>query len=114
LPGAKREVGAVRWIVPPIACLTLLVSGCSSDTESTLRQHATERTVTRFVAKHTGYRPTDMSCPSGVPAEVGTRLQCHFTGPDGPYTAYVRVLRVEGERVIDHIVTRPTRGGKPS
>ena len=32
--------------------------------------------------------------------------------PDGPYTAYVRVLRVEGERVIDHIVTRPTRSGE--
>ena len=89
----------------------LLVSGCGGGAESTLRPHATERTVTRFVAEHTGYRPTDTHCPAGVPAKPGTRLQCQFTGPDGPYIAYIRVLRVEGERVIDHIVTRPTGEG---
>jgi uncharacterized protein DUF4333 len=98
-------------MAPAIACLALLFIGCGSGAEATLRPHATERTVTRFVVEHTGYRPTDMHCPSGVPAEVGARLQCSFTGPDGPYTAYVRVLRVEGERVIDHIVTRPARSG---
>lgn len=64
--------------------------------------------MTTFVVKHTGYRPTDMSCPAGIPAEVGTRFQCHFSGPEGPYTAYVRILSVDGERVVDHIVTRPS------
>jgi hypothetical protein len=97
-----------------IVCLALVASGCGGDGDATLRVHATERTVARFVARHTGYRPPDVSCPSGVPAKVGTRLRCHFTGPDGPYVAYLRVLHVEGERVIDHIVTRPDRraGGR--
>ncbi len=89
-------------------CLALLASGCGGG-ESTLKQHATERTVAKLVARHTGFRPTDVTCPSGLPAKVGTRFQCHFTGPDGPYTAYVQVQKVEGERVVDHIVTRPTK-----
>lgn len=113
--GVGREQEGVRRTGLLIVCLALPFAGCGEGAESTLRQQATERTVTRFVARRTGYRPTDVHCPSGVPAEVGTRLQCHFTGPDGPYTAYIRVLRVEGERVMDHIVTRPTRSeGKPS
>ena len=49
-----------------------------------------------------------MRCPSGVPAKVGETFQCHFTGPEGPYTAYIRILKVEGEKAIDRIVTRPT------
>jgi hypothetical protein len=84
----------------------VLLCGCG---ESTLRVHETEQTIASFVAKHTAFRPTDVSCPSGISAKVGVRFQCHVTGPDGPYTAYVRVLSVEGEKVVDHIVTRPTR-----
>lgn len=87
-------------------CLVVLLAGCGET--STVRPHATERTVTSFVVKHTGYHPTDMRCPAGVPAEVGTRFRCYFSGPEGPYTAYVRILSVDGERVVDHIVTRPS------
>jgi hypothetical protein len=99
----------VRRIAPAIVCLAILLAGCGET--STIRPHATERTVTTFVVKHTGYHPADMRCPAGVPAEVGTRFQCHFSGPEGPYTAYVRILSVDGERVVDHIVTRPSRNG---
>lgn len=97
----------MRRVALSIACLTLVASSCGGSGDATLRVHATERTVSRFVARHTGYRPTDVTCPSGVPAKVGARLQCRFTGPDDLYVANVRVLHVEGERVIDHIVTRP-------
>jgi hypothetical protein len=93
-------------IGPAIVCATALLCGCG---ESTLKVHETEQTISNFVAKHTHYRPPDVSCPSGISAKVGVQFQCHFTGPDGPYTAYVRVLSVEGEKVIDHIATRPTR-----
>ncbi len=107
-PAADHKMATVRWAGPAIACLVaLLLSGCG---ESTIRRHATERTVSRFVVRHTGYRPADVRCPAGIPAEVGTRFRCHFTGPDGAYTAYVRILSVDGERVLDHIVTRPSRG----
>ena len=94
-----RQLGLV------IGCSLALLAGCG---ENTIKVRETEQTVTRFVAKQTAYRPTDMRCPSGESAEVGVKFQCHFTGPDGPYTAYLRVLRVDGEKVVYRIVTRPT------
>ncbi len=87
-----------------IGCSLVLLAGCG---ESTIKTDATEQTVTRFVAKQTGYRPTDVRCPSGESAEVGVKFQCHFTGPDGPYTAYLRVLSVDGEKAVFRIATRP-------
>jgi hypothetical protein len=89
-----------------MACLAILLAGCGES--STIRPHATEKTVSGFVAQHTGFRPRDVHCPAGIPATVGTKFQCHFSGPDGPYTAYVRIMHVDGERVLDHIVTRPS------
>ncbi len=73
---------------------------------STIRPHATEQTVADFVFKQTGFRPTDVRCPSGVQAKVGSTFECHFTGPDGPYGAQVRITSVHGQRAIDYIVTR--------
>lgn len=97
-------------IVIAVVCAGALSAGCG---EATLRTDKTEQTVARFVAEHTHFHPTDVRCPSGVPAKVGETFQCHFTGPDGPYTAYVRILEVEGEKVLDHIVTRPTGNRTP-
>lgn len=88
-----------------IGCSLVLLAGCG---EGTIRADETEQTVTRFVAKQTAYRPTDVRCPSGESAEVGVKFQCHFTGPDGRYTAYLRALSVDGEKVVYRIVTRPT------
>ena len=88
-----------------IGCSLILLAGCG---ESTIKADETEQTVTRFVAKQTAYRPTDVGCPSGESAEAGVKFQCHFTGPDGRYTAYLRVLSVDGEKVVYRIVTRPT------
>jgi Domain of unknown function (DUF4333) len=102
MAGVRRSVSSIVSLVT----LLLALSGCG---ESTTRPGATEQTVSKFVFKHTGFRPSDVRCPSGVPAKVGSKLECHFTGPDGPYTAYVRILKVHGERAVDHIVTRPSR-----
>lgn len=88
-----------------VGCALVVLAGCG---ESTIKVHETEQTVTRFVAKQTAFRPADVRCPSGESAEVGVRFRCHFTGPDGRYTAYLRVLRVDGEKVVYRIVTRPT------
>lgn len=87
------------------ACSLVLLAGCG---ESTIRAGETERTVTRFVAKQTAFRPTDVRCPPGESAKVGVKFRCHFTGPDGRYTAYLRVLSVDGEKVVYRIVTRRT------
>jgi len=95
----------MRRLGVTIGCFLVLLAGCG---ENTIKTEQTEQTVTRFVAKQTAFRPTDVRCPSGESAEVGVEFQCHFTGPDGPYTAYLRVLSVDGEKVVYHIVTRPT------
>jgi hypothetical protein len=86
-----------------IGCVAVLLTGCG---KSTIRPEATARTVTDFVFQHTRFRPTDVRCPSGVPAKVGSTFDCHFTGPDGPYVAHVLITSVNGERATDYIVTR--------
>ena len=86
-------------------CLAVVLAGCGV---STIRPRATEQTITDFVVKHTGFKPTDVRCPSGIRAKVGVTFDCHFTGPDGPYVAHVRITSVHGERVVDYIVTRPS------
>ena len=77
-------------------------------TERMVLVNAAEREVTDFVFSHTRFRPTDVVCPSGVLAHVGTQYQCHFTGPDGAYTAYVQITTVSGASASSKIVTRRT------
>lgn len=61
--------------------------------------------LSKFVYDRTGFRAADVTCPSGVPARAGQRFQCHFTGPDGKYIAYMTVARVRGSRVDYQIQT---------
>jgi Domain of unknown function (DUF4333) len=93
----------VRLIAPALVGVAILLTGCGA---ATIRPHATEQTVAGFVVTHTGFRPTDVRCPSGVPAKVGSTFDCHFTGPDGSNIAQVRITSVHGQRAIDYIVTR--------
>ena len=64
------------------------------------------QTVVDVVTESTGFRPTDVTCPSGVEAEVGQQFECQFTGPEGPYTAYMQITTVEGQYVEYAITTR--------
>ncbi len=73
--------------------------------QSIILQKPTERLVSRFVFQHTGVQPRDVTCPSREPAKVGQAFQCHFTGPDGKYTAYLLVTGVKGGRVDYRIQT---------
>jgi hypothetical protein len=88
-----------------IVCLPLLLAACGG---SVVLSQPTAQTVSNAVYRRFGFRPTDVSCPSGVPAKVGGRFQCHFTGPDGPYVAYLLIMSVHGQRVIYDIQTRRT------
>jgi hypothetical protein len=90
--GAALSVGVVA----------LQLAGCSS----TLKPDRTAQTVTDFVSSQTGFKPTDVSCPSGVKAEVGREFDCHFTGPEGPYTAHLKITKVNGEDVSFDIQSR--------
>ena len=67
------------------------------------------RSVADLVSRKTGFHPTDVRCPSGVEAKVGKTFECHFTGPEKkPYTAFMRIMEVHGQRVLFHIETRPS------
>jgi hypothetical protein len=50
-----------------------------------------------------------VTCPDGIEAKEGTEFECKFTGPDGDYTAHMKVTKVDGENVEFYIQTRPTR-----
>jgi hypothetical protein len=76
-----------------VASLALVVAGCGS----TIRPEGAAKSVTDFVKRETGFTPKDVTCPDGVAAEVGVEFDCHFTGPDGDYTARVKVTKVEGD-----------------
>ena len=101
---APAIIATLRQTRPLIVCLAaLLLSACG---QSQIKPRPSERTVADFVFTHTGFRPTDAQCPSGVPANVGGTFDCHFTGPDGRYTAHVRITSVKGQRAGYYITTR--------
>lgn len=86
----------MRRALIPLVLLPLALAGCG---KLVILAKPTSNTVSRFVFQNTGFRPTDVSCPSSVPAKVGQKLQCHFTGPDGKYVAYLVIKSVKGTRV---------------
>jgi Domain of unknown function (DUF4333) len=89
-----------------ILTLTALLAGCGT---STVKPDGAERSVVDVVSRETGFHPMDVSCPSGIKAEVGGTFNCRFTGPGGtPYVARMRILEVDGERVVFQGRSRPS------
>jgi uncharacterized protein DUF4333 len=107
----------VRRAFPLLVSFTALLAAGGLLTacgESTVEPDGAEQSVVDVVSRKTGFRPTDVSCPSGVEAEVGGTFDCEFTGPEGrPYTAKMRIVKVEGERVVFQVNSRPS-GGQPN
>jgi uncharacterized lipoprotein len=89
-----------------VASLAMVLAGCGS----TIKPDGAANSVVDLVSKQTGFKPTDVKCPSGVDAEVGKQFECRFTGPEGKeYTAQMKVTKVEGEDVEFYIKTAPTK-----
>ncbi len=80
-----------------------LLTGCGNQIDA----DGTADFLTEQVSSQTGFTPTDVECPSGLDAEVGTTFECTFTGPEGPYTASMKVLEVDGEEVLYEYQTQP-------
>lgn len=95
----------MRRALPLAAFVAFALAGCG---QSVILAKPTAATVSKFIFDHTGFRPNDVTCPSGVPAKVGGTLKCHFTGPDGKYTAYLTIQSVKGTRVEYRIDSRRT------
>jgi hypothetical protein len=100
----------LKWLAP-IACCATLLSACGDS--ASIDAGTTAKYVRTFVFQHTGFRAADVTCPSGVHATAGGRFKCHFTGPEGPYTAYVRILAVKGRRVDYWVKTQPSSWPAP-
>jgi len=72
----------------------------------TVIPEAAAQTIVNFLSEQFDFRPTDVTCPSGVQSKVGQRFECQFTGPEGPYTAYMQITKVDGQSAEFNIVTR--------
>ena len=88
------------------AGLVLLAGTAHADPTPTVIPEAAAQTIVDVVSESTGFHPTDVSCPSGVEATVGQQFECAFTGPEGPYTAYMEISKVDGSYVEYQITTR--------
>ena len=95
------------WLVVPLSALALAACGGGG---KTIKVDGAEQSVAGVVAGRTHFTPTDVSCPSGVKAEVGGTFDCHFTGPDGNYVAHVRITAVNGESA--HFFIKTARLGR--
>lgn len=95
----------MRGALSLISCLAIVLIGCGT---STVRPGGAERSVVDVVSRQTGFHPSDVHCPSGVEAKKGGTFDCELSGPKGePYVAHMKILEVEGEKVVFHVTTRP-------
>ena len=87
------------------AVLAVSVSGCGSK----IKPDGAAKSVVDVVSRQTKFKPKDVSCPSGVDAEVGVEFDCKFTGPEGKeYTAHMKVTKVEGDNVEFYVKSKPS------
>jgi Domain of unknown function (DUF4333) len=94
-----------RALLVLTAALAVFVSGCGSK----INPDGAAKSVVDVVSKQTKFKPTDVSCPSGVDAAVGTEFNCTFTGPEGkPYTAHLKVTKIDGDNVEFYVQSRPS------
>jgi hypothetical protein len=84
----------------------LLAGTAQAEPTPTVIPEGAAQTVVDVVSTNTGFTPTDVTCPSGVEAKVGQQFECRFTGPEGPYTAYLEVTTVDGQYLEYAITTR--------
>jgi hypothetical protein len=101
----------LTWLAAALGAVILLAA-CGGTNR--IQPAATANYIDGVVVHQTGFRPVDTQCPSGIPATPGGRFDCHFTGPEGPYTAYLRIVKVHGRRVVYRLETQPSSWPAPS
>ena len=107
MKAGPRSDGRVRRVAVAVAVgwVALNLSGCGA----TIRPEGAAKSVVDGVSGQTAFHPTDVTCPSGVEAKVGGEFDCHFTGPEGkPYTAHMKITKVDGEAVEFDIRSLPS------
>jgi hypothetical protein len=95
-----------------IACSATFVSACG--VHHAIDPAATAKYIGDVVFHQTGFRPVDVRCPSGIAPSTGGRFTCHFTGPEGPYTAYLLIVKVQGHQAAFRLKTQPSSWPPPT
>lgn len=95
-----------------IACSVTFVSACGG--HPAIDPAATANYISDVVFHQTGFRPVDVRCPSGISPSAGGRFTCHFTGPEGPYTAYLLIVKVQGRHAAFRLKTQPSSWPAPT
>ncbi len=104
---ATRSAGVRVVAGMLVSLLALQPTACRGKT--TVKPDGAAQSVVDVVSSQTGFYPRDVSCPSGAEAKVGQEFDCHFTGPEGkPYTAHMRITKVDGEQVVFDVKSRPS------
>ena len=95
-----------------IACCVTVLSACGG--HRLIDPAATATYIGDVVFHQTGFRPVDVRCPAGIPSTAGGRFTCHFTGPEGPYTAYLLIVKVHGHQAAFRLKTQPSSWPAPT
>ena len=103
--------GLAKWLAAVGFAVTLLAACGGHDS---IDPRTTAKYVGDVVYEQTGFRAEDVRCPSGIPAAAGGRFRCHFTGPEGPYTAYLRIVNVHGDTAAFRVETQPSSWAPPA
>jgi hypothetical protein len=98
-----RTLGIRLGAALVIGAAALQLAACGA---STITPEGAAQSVVDLVSEKTDFKPTDVKCPDGIEAKVGQEFDCTFTGPDGDYTAHMKVLKIEGEQVLFDINTK--------
>jgi Domain of unknown function (DUF4333)/Protein of unknown function (DUF2510) len=116
-PGAPpQRSNKTLWIVVAVvaACVVLPIGGLIAwllFNFKVIDEKVAAQTLTSAVSENSGFTPTGVSCPSGVEAKVDNTFDCHFTGPAGPYTAHMKVSKVDGDNVYFDMKWELNSGG---
>jgi hypothetical protein len=93
----------VRRAIALVVVMGGLLAGCGT---LVVKPSGAAQSIIDVVHRKTGLTPTNVSCPSGVKAKVGTTFDCHFLGPGGTkYVAHMRITGVHGHAVDFYITT---------
>jgi hypothetical protein len=89
----------------------LQLTACNANTTTTVKPDDAAQKVTELVAsQNNNFRPTDVTCPANVPAKVGGKFECQFTGPRSvKYVAHMKIAKVDGQKVTLDIEVDPAK-----
>lgn len=82
-----------------LGAAALQLTGCGNKAPLQIVPASAVDVINREVAARSGFTPTEVNCPSGIEAKVGSQFACTFSGPSGKYTIKMTVTKVDGNSI---------------